>query len=335
MPRRNACATSPDRRGRDRRSADEDFTCLDRDGRPRSHAVARPGGAPVAHRPRVLRCWRASSRSSRCTTSSRCARCGRPGARDQARPVDAIVVMGAAQYDGRPSPQLAARLDHVSTVAAGARADRRRDRRQPAGRPVHRGRGVGRATSIDHGVPADGDPAGERGHVVVRVARGRRRRCCTPRARPRAARQRSVPLLAEQLIAEELGLVGLRVADAAPVRRDRMRTAFEQDLEEAAGIAVGRIIGFERLLSTHRLTGIRLRDRIVAGSESSVARSMGSGVIGNTAVSGTVIQGSSPCSPAQQHGRSFSSRPSGRVHGRSGSAIGRLIVCWMLPGPIV
>ncbi|NDH42106.1 MAG: YdcF family protein, partial [Gammaproteobacteria bacterium] len=26
-------------------------------------------------------------------------------------PVDALVVMGAAQYDGRPSPQLAARLD--------------------------------------------------------------------------------------------------------------------------------------------------------------------------------------------------------------------------------
>ncbi len=35
------------------------------------------------------------------------------GRNDQARPVDAIVVMGAAQYDGRPSPQLAARLDHV------------------------------------------------------------------------------------------------------------------------------------------------------------------------------------------------------------------------------
>src|SRR3954447_10630969 len=34
-------------------------------------------------------------------------------ASDQARPVDAIVVMGAAQYDGRPSPQLEARLDHV------------------------------------------------------------------------------------------------------------------------------------------------------------------------------------------------------------------------------
>jgi len=30
---------------------------------------------------------------------------------DQARPVDAIVVLGAAQYDGRPSPVLRARLD--------------------------------------------------------------------------------------------------------------------------------------------------------------------------------------------------------------------------------
>ena len=35
------------------------------------------------------------------------------GRADQRDPVDAIVVMGAAQYDGRPSPQLAARLDHV------------------------------------------------------------------------------------------------------------------------------------------------------------------------------------------------------------------------------
>lgn len=33
--------------------------------------------------------------------------------RDDARPADAIVVLGAAQYDGRPSPQLQARLDHA------------------------------------------------------------------------------------------------------------------------------------------------------------------------------------------------------------------------------
>lgn len=35
------------------------------------------------------------------------------GTRDEQRPADAIVVMGAAQYDGRPSPLFAARLDHA------------------------------------------------------------------------------------------------------------------------------------------------------------------------------------------------------------------------------
>jgi len=33
--------------------------------------------------------------------------------RDGARPSQAIIVLGAAQYDGRPSPVLAARLDHA------------------------------------------------------------------------------------------------------------------------------------------------------------------------------------------------------------------------------
>ena len=32
---------------------------------------------------------------------------------DEARPADAIVVLGAAQYNGRPSPVLKARLDHA------------------------------------------------------------------------------------------------------------------------------------------------------------------------------------------------------------------------------
>jgi uncharacterized SAM-binding protein YcdF (DUF218 family) len=35
------------------------------------------------------------------------------GSRDERPPADAIVVMGAAQYDGRPSPVFAARLDHA------------------------------------------------------------------------------------------------------------------------------------------------------------------------------------------------------------------------------
>jgi uncharacterized SAM-binding protein YcdF (DUF218 family) len=36
--------------------------------------------------------------------------------RDEARPADAIVVFGAAQYNGRPSPVLKARLDHAADL---------------------------------------------------------------------------------------------------------------------------------------------------------------------------------------------------------------------------
>jgi uncharacterized SAM-binding protein YcdF (DUF218 family) len=35
------------------------------------------------------------------------------GGRDERRPAGAVVVLGAAQYDGRPSPIFAARLDHA------------------------------------------------------------------------------------------------------------------------------------------------------------------------------------------------------------------------------
>jgi uncharacterized SAM-binding protein YcdF (DUF218 family) len=38
------------------------------------------------------------------------------GARDQATSADAIAVLGAAQYNGHPSPVLRARLDHAATL---------------------------------------------------------------------------------------------------------------------------------------------------------------------------------------------------------------------------
>jgi uncharacterized SAM-binding protein YcdF (DUF218 family) len=38
------------------------------------------------------------------------------GQRDDQRPADAIVVLGAAQYNGRPSPVFAARLDHAVSL---------------------------------------------------------------------------------------------------------------------------------------------------------------------------------------------------------------------------
>ncbi len=42
-----------------------------------------------------------------------CGRIVRQGQRDEARPAAAIVVFGAAEYDGRPSPVYRARLDHA------------------------------------------------------------------------------------------------------------------------------------------------------------------------------------------------------------------------------
>ena len=76
------------------------------------------------------------------------------GRMDQARPADAIVVLGAAQYDGRPSPVLKARLDHGIGLFKRGLAPRF---------IVTGGRGIGDTTTeaavgrryaIKHGVPA-------------------------------------------------------------------------------------------------------------------------------------------------------------------------------------
>ena len=45
-----------------------------------------------------------------------CIRIVRESAHDEARPADAIIVFGAAEYDGRPSPVFRARLDHAYTL---------------------------------------------------------------------------------------------------------------------------------------------------------------------------------------------------------------------------
>ncbi len=46
------------------------------------------------------------------------------GSRDEARNADAVIVLGAAQYDGRPSPVLKARLDHAIELVDSGYADR-------------------------------------------------------------------------------------------------------------------------------------------------------------------------------------------------------------------
>jgi len=73
--------------------------------------------------------------------------------RDEARPADAIAVFGAAEYDGRPSPVLRARLDHalelyrrglaplIITLGGGEAED------------LHSEGGVGHDYLLAHGVP--------------------------------------------------------------------------------------------------------------------------------------------------------------------------------------
>jgi uncharacterized SAM-binding protein YcdF (DUF218 family) len=73
--------------------------------------------------------------------------------RDESRPADAIAVFGAAEYDGRPSPVLRARLDHalelyrrglaplMITLGGGDPAD------------LHSEGGVGHDYLLAHGVP--------------------------------------------------------------------------------------------------------------------------------------------------------------------------------------
>lgn len=76
------------------------------------------------------------------------------GLTDERRPVDAIVVLGAAQYDGTPSPVFEARLEHAvelfrsglatSFVVTGGKL--------PGDRTTESA--VARQYAIDHGVPA-------------------------------------------------------------------------------------------------------------------------------------------------------------------------------------
>ncbi len=77
------------------------------------------------------------------------------GDRDEQRPADAIVVLGAAQYDGRPSPVFQARLDHA--VALWQKGLARwfivTGGNLPGDRTTEAA--TARAYAIDHGVPAE------------------------------------------------------------------------------------------------------------------------------------------------------------------------------------
>ena len=169
------------------------------------------------------------------------------GRSDQARPADAIVVMGAAQYDGRPSPQLAARLDHAADLWTVGVA------------PVMVVTGGNQPGDRFTEAEASADYLVERGVPMESILQEAAGRSSYGSLKTVAAllHQRGLlrvvvvtdPFhsLRARLIAQELGLV----AYVSPTRTSPVTgtAAWSRELEEAAGVAVGRIIGFKRLLA--------------------------------------------------------------------------------------
>jgi len=168
------------------------------------------------------------------------------GRSDEARPVDAIVVMGAAQYDGRPSPQLAARLDHVvelwsrdlapTVVVTGGNqpGDRFTEAEASAAYLVDRGvpeaaiLAEGTGTTTFESLSNVAGLLGDTGRSVLLVTD------------PYHA-------LRSKLTAQEVGFEAF--VSPTPSSIVTGSTEFRRELGEAAGVAVGRIIGFERLSS--------------------------------------------------------------------------------------
>jgi uncharacterized SAM-binding protein YcdF (DUF218 family) len=93
------------------------------------------------------------------------------GNRDEVRPADAIVVLGAAQYNGVPSPIYQARLDHAidlfeeglapSLVMTGGKLPGDKTTEAEAGRRY----------AMDHGVPEDAILIEDRGRTTLESLR--------------------------------------------------------------------------------------------------------------------------------------------------------------------
>jgi vancomycin permeability regulator SanA len=77
----------------------------------------------------------------------------RQSTRDEAQPADVILVLGAAEYRGRPSPVLRARLDHALELYNRKFASRLMTTGGAGGDPVFTEGEVGRSYLISRGVP--------------------------------------------------------------------------------------------------------------------------------------------------------------------------------------
>jgi uncharacterized SAM-binding protein YcdF (DUF218 family) len=168
------------------------------------------------------------------------------GQSDHAGPAEAIVVMGAAQYDGRPSPLLRARLDHALELWGQGYAPLMvvTGGNQPGDRFTEAS--ASRDYLVERGVPPEAIVEESVSHSSYESLEGVAR-LLTDRGLTKVLLV-SDPFhsLRIKLTAEELGLD----AEVSPTRTSPVRggDAARREMKEAAGVAVGRIIGFRRLL---------------------------------------------------------------------------------------
>ncbi|MEY4401514.1 MAG: hypothetical protein RL072_1379 [Actinomycetota bacterium] len=170
--------------------------------------------------------------------------------------VEAIVVLGAAQYDGRPSPQFAARLDHAlvlwqrgaaeSIVVTGGKQSGDRFTEAESGREY----------LVTRGVPASAVQVEPRGastyeslRAVASLLGSRLDERGSEESVVRAAHIVIVSdpyhLLRARLVAAELGLSAEVSATRTGVTRGR--GSLRRNVREAVGVMIGRISGFRQL----------------------------------------------------------------------------------------
>lgn len=165
---------------------------------------------------------------------------------DQARPVQAIVVLGSAQYNGVPSPDLRARLDHAYTLWV----DKLSDVIVVTG-GKEPGDNFTEATAGANYLAAKGVPQSD----ILREVQGRDSwQSLESTAGFLKARGRYSVLLVSDpyhderiaLMSKELGLKPY----VSPTRTSPLgtRTKVFNYAKETAEVAIGRIVGFRRLV---------------------------------------------------------------------------------------
>ena len=170
------------------------------------------------------------------------------GRSDQARAVDAIVVLGVAQYDGRPSPQLQARLDHtlelllegasplVITTGGNQPGDRFTEAEASANYLIQ---GLGSDYQSTEILQENSGSTTRESLIGVRdIMQSRGLHSVLIVTDPYHS-------LRSRLIAQDLGLV----AYVSPTRTSPLRgaSAVSRHVREALGVAVAHLIGFANL----------------------------------------------------------------------------------------